>query len=49
MDVKLETENPPDNFTRAVHWSRSAGAPIHFAEAGAGVGKLQQKLWLTKL
>ena len=38
-----------DSQTRAVHRSRSAGAPVHFAGAGAGVGKLQQKLRQTKL
>ena len=33
----------------AVHRSAGAGAPVHFAGAGAGVGKLQQKLRQTKL
>ena len=35
--------------TRAVHRSRSAEAPVHFAGAGAGVVKLQQKLRQTKI
>ena len=35
--------------TRAVRRSRSTGAPAYFAGAGAGVGKLRQKLRQTKL
>ena len=47
LTIPLQSKFCPKH--RAVHRSRSTGAPVHFAGAEAGVGKLQQKLRQTKL
>ena len=51
LKAKHNRNKIPRQLGRAVHRSRSAGAgaPVHFAGAGTGVGKLQQKLRQTKL